>query len=69
MMSRENIPISTKVSGLLNAFTAIITPKAIKGVINKSIFFKEFEISKAPIEPVHRPIINPPQYSAIYFAL
>jgi hypothetical protein len=41
----------------------------MNGVINNNIFFKDSEISKAPIDPVHLPIINPPQYNAIYFAL
>ena len=63
------IPISEKVRGLLNAFTAITTPNAMKGVINKRIFLRDSEISKAPIDPVHLPIINPPQYNAMYFAL
>ena len=67
IINNENIPISVVVSGLPTAFTAITTPKAINGVMNKSTFFNDSEISKAPID--HLPIIRPPQYNAIYFAL
>ena len=68
-INREKIPISEAVKGLLSAFTPITTPNAIKGVIKSKICFKDLEMSNAPIDPVHLPIINPPQYKAIYFAL
>ena len=49
-----------------NLFTYNMTPKAIYGTNIYNHFFIFFVVLKIAIEPVHLPIINPPQYIDMY---